>query len=257
MGVSVVPVVTDCRGETGRSHTASADRLLIKPAAGPAGTACSPGHIPREDTRYEVGQVSGHGRAGRRQPDRRSGRLAHSPSQVFHVPWRRVGLVRLPAWRLLASAWNMEDLTPVVDPGRNTNSRIESAPGKGRESGTRDCAHLLLLLWSGSSSPCRPTPTSKRSMSGTAPSSRRRSPHFETRAAPSGSAATTTAASSSLARAPRGRCASSASGECGSRACFSSGLSTSPSADSRSHRWETTRGCASAGHVTSTCTTSS
>jgi hypothetical protein len=63
-----------CRGKTGRSHAASADGLLIKPAACPAGTACSPGQIPGQDTRSEVGQVSSHGRAGRRQPDRRSGR---------------------------------------------------------------------------------------------------------------------------------------------------------------------------------------
>jgi hypothetical protein len=41
-----------CRGETGMSHAAkAADGLLIKPADCPAGTTCSLGRIPGEDTR--------------------------------------------------------------------------------------------------------------------------------------------------------------------------------------------------------------
>jgi hypothetical protein len=73
---------------------ASTDGLLIKPAAWPAGTACSPGHIPSEDTRVEVGQAVGHRRAGRRQPDRRPGRPLSQSGWGSDHPDSRCPIVR-------------------------------------------------------------------------------------------------------------------------------------------------------------------
>jgi hypothetical protein len=66
------------------SHAASADGLLIKPTACPAGTTCTHGHIPGKDTQSEVGQVSSHEHADQRQPDQSIKPVpTHSPSQVL------------------------------------------------------------------------------------------------------------------------------------------------------------------------------
>src|SRR5437762_2838653 len=66
------------------SHAAkAADELLIKPAACPAGTACSLRQIPKKDTQAEVGQVLSHKQTDRRQPHRHTRRRSHSPSQVL------------------------------------------------------------------------------------------------------------------------------------------------------------------------------
>jgi hypothetical protein len=83
----VVPVVTRRAAARLGSVTPpkAADGLLIKPAACPAGTTCTPGQIPGKDTRQarsvrsrvtskQVGANLTNGQDGN----------AQSPSQVFH-----------------------------------------------------------------------------------------------------------------------------------------------------------------------------